>query len=123
MNRAVTEARKEREGGDPDWWRPLEASLAVIGSQSEDVLACVEDELDAGREKPINIDYLLVEVIPSFLSLNGKPAEPKSILGPLLTYIRVPIPPRARLRLRQSICSSTPSRNRGKLSGRGNPSH
>jgi len=73
VNKAVTEARTKREGGDPDWWRPLEASLAVIGSQSEDVLTCIEDELDSGREKPINIDYLLVEVIPSFLSLDGKP--------------------------------------------------
>ena len=73
MNKAVAEARKKREGGDPDWWRPLEASLAVIGSQSEDVLTCIEDELDSGREKPINIDYLLVEVIPSFLNLDGEP--------------------------------------------------
>ena len=73
VNKAVVEARTKRAGGDPDWWRPLEASLAVVGSQSEDVLTCIEDELDTGREKPINIDYLLVEVIPSFLSLDGKP--------------------------------------------------
>jgi len=72
VNKAVAEARTKREGGDPDWWRPLEASLAVIGSQSEDVLTCIEDELDSGREKPINIDYLLVEVIPSFLNLDGE---------------------------------------------------
>jgi hypothetical protein len=73
--KAVDEARKKREGGNPNWWRPLEASLAVIGSQSEDVLNCIGDELDSGREKPINIDYLLVEVIPSFLSLDGKPPQ------------------------------------------------
>jgi hypothetical protein len=82
VNKAVAEARKKREEGDPEWWRPLEASLAVIGSQSEDVLTCIEDELDSGREKPINIDYLLVEVIPSFLSLDGKPNTTKLILGP-----------------------------------------
>ena len=81
MNKAVSEARTKREGGDPDWWRPLEASLAVIGSQSEDVLTCIEDELDSGREEPINIDYLLVEVIPSFLSLDGKPGVTEIALG------------------------------------------
>ena len=86
VNKAVTEARTKREGGDPDWWRPLEASLAVIGSQSEDVLTCVEDELDSGREKPINIDYLLVEVIPSFLSLDGKPDPTELVLSPLPAY-------------------------------------
>ena len=83
VNKAVTEARTKREGGDPDWWRPLEASLAVIGSQSEDVLTCIEDELDSGREKPINIDYLLVEVIPSFLSLDGKLDATELVLDPL----------------------------------------
>ena len=83
VNKAVTEARTKREGGDPDWWRPLEASLAVIGSQSEDVLTCIEDELDSGREKPINIDYLLVEVIPSFLSLDGKPDVTELVLDSL----------------------------------------
>ena len=83
MNKAVTEARTKREGGDPDWWRPLEASLAVIGSQSEDVLTCIEDELDSGREKPINIDYLLVEVIPSFLSLDGKSDAMELVFDPL----------------------------------------
>ena len=88
MNKAVAEARKQREGGDPDWWRPLEASLAVIGSQSEDVLTCIEDELDSGREQPINIDYLLVEVIPSFLSLDGKLDATELILDPLPVRIQ-----------------------------------
>lgn len=97
VNKAVTEARTKREGGDSDWWRPLEASLAVIGSQSEDVLTSIEDELDSGREKPINIDYLLVEVIPSFLSLDGELDATFPILGHFLTPLRVPILARTRL--------------------------
>lgn len=96
----MAEARKKREEGDSDWWRPLEASLAVIGSQSEDVLTCVEDELDSGREKPINIDYLLVEVIPSFLSLDGKPSAVKPSVGSLPLHIRVSVLTRTRLRVR-----------------------
>ena len=97
MNKAVTEARTKREGGDPDWWRPLEASLAVIGSQAEDVLSCIEDELDLGREKPINIDYLLVEVIPSFLSLDGKSNVAHLNFHPLPVHFRMPILARTRL--------------------------
>lgn len=123
VTQAVAEARKSRERGNPDWWRSLEASLAVIGSQSEDVLTCIEDELDSGREKPINIDYLLVEVIPSFLSLDGKYSATNLILCVLPGNIRVSVPPRTRLCLRQPILSSVTSRNRRKLSGCGNTSH
>jgi hypothetical protein len=52
-------------------WRPLEAAFAVVGSQAEDILEYLEEEEDAGRPKPIDIDNLLAEVIPSLLSLAG----------------------------------------------------
>ena len=123
VTKAIAEARKKREGGDPDWWRPLEASLAVIGSQSEDVLTCIEDELDSGRAKPINIDYLLVEVIPSFLSLDGESHTKTQFLVPSSGYDRVPIPARARICFRQSVCSSVASRDCGKLLGCCDQSH
>lgn len=50
-------------------WRPLEAAFAAVGSQAEPVLDCVQDEQDSGREKPIDIESLLMTVIPSILSL------------------------------------------------------
>jgi hypothetical protein len=56
----------------PRRWRPLEAALAAIGSQAEAVLDCIEDEVDSGRSKPIDIEYLLAEVIPSVLTLSGE---------------------------------------------------
>ncbi|KAF8215831.1 ARM repeat-containing protein [Mycena galopus ATCC 62051] len=59
--------------GKRDWWRPLEASLAAIGSQAEAVQDCVEDEQDAGRAKPIDIELLLSDVVPSILSLSEFP--------------------------------------------------
>ena len=123
VNKAVAEARTKREGGDPDWWRPLEASLAVTGSQSEDVLACIEDELDSGREKPINIDYLLVEVIPSFLSLDGGSDVTELIPGLSPAHSRMPVPARTGLCLCQSVFSPVASRNCRKLSGCRDPSH
>jgi hypothetical protein len=52
-------------------WKPLEASLAAIGSQSEEVLECIEDEQDSGRPKPIDVEDLLANVIPSILHQSG----------------------------------------------------
>jgi hypothetical protein len=37
------------------------------------VLDCIEDEQDSGREKPIDIEYLLTDVVPSLLPLSGTP--------------------------------------------------
>ena len=122
VTKAVADAQKDREKGSRDWWRSLEASLAVIGSQSDDVLACIEDESDSGREKPINIDYLLVEVIPSFLSLDGKPGATNLVFCPSPVHVRVPIPARARLCICQPVLSSLTPRNCWKLSGCSNPS-
>jgi importin-9 len=52
-------------------WRPLEAALAVVGSQADAIQDCVNDEEDSGRCKPINITFLLSDVVPSILSLSG----------------------------------------------------
>ena len=52
-------------------WRPLEAGLAAIGSQCESILDCIEDEQESGRTTPIDIDYLLTNIIPPILSASG----------------------------------------------------
>lgn len=49
-------------------WKPLEAGLAAVGSQAEDILECIEDEQDSGRQKPLDIEQLLATVIPSLLN-------------------------------------------------------
>lgn len=54
----------------PSRWRALEASLAAIGSQAEDVLDVIDDERESGRAKPIDIESLLTNVIPNFLVLS-----------------------------------------------------
>ena len=50
----------------------MEAALAAIGSQSESILDCIEDEQAAGRTAPINIDYLLANIIPPILGTSGR---------------------------------------------------
>jgi hypothetical protein len=52
-------------------WRPLEGAFAVLGSQAEVILDISNDEHDAGRPRPIDIDYLLAHVIPPLLTLSG----------------------------------------------------
>jgi importin-9 len=54
-----------------DRWRPLEAGLAAVGSQSDVILEALEDEEDSGRPKPIDIESLLTGVIPATLTLSG----------------------------------------------------
>ncbi|KAA1471630.1 ARM repeat-containing protein [Dentipellis sp. KUC8613] len=69
----VNESRSARDAGNADWWRPLEGLLAVLGSQAEAILECLEDEKESGRAAPLNIGYLLSEVIPSLLRLSECP--------------------------------------------------
>ena len=50
----------------------MEAALAAIGSQSESILDCIEDEQASGRTAPINIEYLLANIIPPILGASGR---------------------------------------------------
>lgn len=72
LNQVVTTSQQARESGNSEWWRPFEAALAAVGSQSESILEVIEDEQDAGREKPIDLDYLLINVVPFILTSSGK---------------------------------------------------
>ncbi|KAJ7070709.1 ARM repeat-containing protein [Mycena amicta] len=66
-------SQQSRDTGSTDWWKPLEAGLAAIGSQADAVQECVEDEQDAGRPKPIDIEFLLSDVVPAVLGLADFP--------------------------------------------------
>jgi importin-9 len=52
-------------------WRPLEAALALVGSQAGDIQDCVEEELEGRRPKPFDIETLLTKVIPPILHLSS----------------------------------------------------
>lgn len=52
-------------------WRPLEAAFSALGSNTEPVLDTLEDEVDAGRPKPIDIEWLLRDIVPASLVLSG----------------------------------------------------
>ncbi|KAI6154075.1 ARM repeat-containing protein [Pisolithus tinctorius] len=68
LQRTITNSHLARDGGAIDWWKALEAALAVIGSHAEDILECIDDEVESGRTKPIDIEDLLANLIPSILT-------------------------------------------------------
>ncbi|TEB38615.1 ARM repeat-containing protein [Coprinellus micaceus] len=70
LQHIITASQQAKDAGNGEWWRPLEAGLAAVGSQSESILECVDDEEAGGKEKPIDVDYILLNVIPSILTLS-----------------------------------------------------
>ncbi|EKM84237.1 hypothetical protein AGABI1DRAFT_52094 [Agaricus bisporus var. burnettii JB137-S8] len=72
-NQVIQSSSQARESGNGQWWRPLEAALAAVGSQAEAVHDCVQDEQDSGRAKPIDIEHLLANVVPNILGLSQEP--------------------------------------------------
>ncbi|KAF9235123.1 ARM repeat-containing protein [Melanogaster broomeanus] len=68
LQQILASCQAAREAGVSSWWKPVEAALAAVGSQAEDVLECIEDEQESGRQKPVDIGQLLANVIPSLLN-------------------------------------------------------
>jgi hypothetical protein len=55
-----------RVSHQPDWWRPLEACLAALDSDA--VTEVIEDEKDANRPTPIDVELLLTKILPGLIS-------------------------------------------------------
>ncbi|KAJ7597774.1 ARM repeat-containing protein [Mycena floridula] len=73
IQQVIHSSGEARSAGSETWWRPLEAALAAIGSQSESIQDCLEDEQASDRPNPIDIEVLLAGVIPSALGLSEFP--------------------------------------------------
>lgn len=56
-----------------EWWKPLEALLAVLGIHSETILECLETEESEEHPKPIHIDALVRDIIPQLASATEYP--------------------------------------------------
>ena len=101
----VEESSKNRSAGQHNWsviafgylyvsskhhsfrWRPLEAAFSALGSNTEPVLDTLEDEVDAGREKPIDVEWLLRDIVPSLLVLSGNITPLMSALVCLIYFL------------------------------------
>ncbi|KAG8968425.1 hypothetical protein FRC03_007367 [Tulasnella sp. 419] len=68
----IQQSAQSRSAGQENWWRLLEATLATLGAVSEAVLDAIDDEESDGN-KAMDIQALLIDVIPSLLTLNDLP--------------------------------------------------
>lgn len=83
---ALTVAKASHQ---PDWWRPLEACLAAIDCDA--VTDTIEDEKDAKRSAPIDVELLLTKILPSLISDPCEWArEPQSVTNRSLHYAAAP---------------------------------
>ncbi|KAF8634940.1 hypothetical protein AX15_000671 [Amanita polypyramis BW_CC] len=73
IEQIIRDSEATKNAGDKNWWRPLEAALASIGSQADVIHECIEEERDAGRGSPIDIESLLTNAIPSIMGLAEYP--------------------------------------------------
>jgi hypothetical protein len=71
--RVVESANAARDAGDANWWRALEAALAAVGAQAEAIAEVVQDEAEAGKPSPIDVERLLTGVVPALLRLRECP--------------------------------------------------
>ncbi|KAF8753686.1 ARM repeat-containing protein [Rhizoctonia solani] len=51
-----------------EWWKPLEALLAILGTHSETILETLENEESEERPKPIHVDSMIKEIVPQLAS-------------------------------------------------------
>ncbi|ELU41145.1 importin-9 [Rhizoctonia solani AG-1 IA] len=54
-----------------EWWKPLEALLAILGTHSETILETLENEESEERPKPIHVDAMIKEIVPQLASAAG----------------------------------------------------
>ncbi|KAL4067241.1 armadillo-type protein [Scleroderma yunnanense] len=73
LQQAIASSHEARNRGTPNWWKLLEAALAAVGSHAEDILECIDEEVESGRPKPLDIEDLLANVIPSILAQSEFP--------------------------------------------------
>ncbi|CAE6421477.1 unnamed protein product [Rhizoctonia solani] len=56
-----------------EWWKPLEALLAILGTHSETILETLENEESEERPKPIHVDAMIKEIVPQLASATEYP--------------------------------------------------
>ncbi|OCF78060.1 hypothetical protein I204_02066 [Kwoniella mangroviensis CBS 8886] len=73
VQQKVQESAGARSSGNPDWWKPLESALSLIGGVSDDLREILEDDEAAGKAQSFNVQFLFDEVVPGLLSQSETP--------------------------------------------------
>lgn len=69
--RRVQESAASRQAGDPDWWKPLEAILGLLGGVADDLNSLIEEDEDNGRPATLDLPFFFDQVIPGLLTQTG----------------------------------------------------
>ena len=110
VNRIVSESQTARDSGSTEWWRPLEACLACLGSISEGIIDYCNDEQSDGNSKPIDVEALLSDIIPQLLVLSGEELSCfKAFCYIHALRSRLPLLTGPQFRLRISVCEASSS--------------
>ncbi|OWZ73050.1 hypothetical protein AYX14_01478 [Cryptococcus neoformans] len=72
-NTRVQESASAKQSGNPDWWKPLESVLAMLGGISDDIRNALEEDLGKKRSPTIDVSYLFDQVIPGLLGQSEAP--------------------------------------------------
>jgi hypothetical protein len=78
-HRIVAESATARQAGDPDWWKPLEGLLALIGGIADDVRGLVEEDAEKGQTKSFDVQEVFDRVVPGLLDLTGESSIPVDV--------------------------------------------
>ncbi|KIY73361.1 ARM repeat-containing protein [Cylindrobasidium torrendii FP15055 ss-10] len=73
IRHVIETSDQARNSGNDHWWKPLEGALSCVGSQAEAIAECISDEAESGRSAPIDVEYLLKDVVPTVLGLQEHP--------------------------------------------------
>ncbi|WRT69867.1 uncharacterized protein IL334_006858 [Kwoniella shivajii] len=73
VEQKVQESAGARSSGNPDWWKPLESVLSLIGGVSDDLRNILEDDEGAKRAPSFDVQHLFDQVIPGLLSQTETP--------------------------------------------------
>nr|XP_019043733.1 hypothetical protein I302_08314 [Kwoniella bestiolae CBS 10118]OCF22663.1 hypothetical protein I302_08314 [Kwoniella bestiolae CBS 10118] len=69
----VHDSAGARSSGNPDWWKPLESALSLIGGVSDDLRNILEDDEADGKTPSFDVQFLFDQVIPGLLSQSETP--------------------------------------------------
>ena len=64
----IARSSQANAAGAEDWWRPLEAAFTAVGAVAATVFEVLEDEKMAGRQPSLDLNQLLVSVVPGILT-------------------------------------------------------
>jgi hypothetical protein len=65
--RRVPESAAASQTGQPDWWKPLESLLGLLGGLADDLTLLLDEDLDTGRAPSLDLHWFFDQVIPGLL--------------------------------------------------------